>query len=88
MSGDIKIPKHIRKKLEQIEAHQHKVVELIGSVLAWKEALRGVCDEENGWSWGMHINQQEEIWSAKDSEDLLEDYLHLIEELEEEEEDE
>lgn len=71
----IKIPKHIKAKLQSIENHQYAVKRLVNHVMDWAGLTIDDTDEENGWDWGMYIDMQGKPSPASGSEKLLLDYM-------------
>lgn len=69
------IPRSVLKKLARIEELQREVKSLV-SYVQQDMGIENVIDDDL-WNWGMHVDRQGDVYSAKDSETLLRSFLEM-----------
>jgi hypothetical protein len=70
----MKIPQTIKTKLKAIENHQKRVKKLLSDIENFYPNLENTCDDSS-WNFSSYIDQQGQIYTAKESENLLISFL-------------
>jgi len=74
----MEIKKQTLQKLRNIEWHQNEVKRLVEEI-EHEYGLEGVTDAQP-WTFGMNIDSQGSVCTAKESEKILQEFLILKEE--------
>lgn len=78
-----KISKQIMAKLKAIERHQWAIKNLTNEVsehygiTELYDVRENEYSDKNGWTWAMYVDQQGNIWTAEQQENMLKDFIEL-----------